>query len=312
MYPNECPKRSTPKGKNLKLVIPKSTFILLLASIMLIAAGSSQSDAKLYYENGLNSLKKKDYIRAIGDFTNAIGMKPDYGDAYYQRAQAHRGLADQMGFTSSESCLDFVRAMNLGIKEAIPGIEKGCMSECFNIKNATADPEAVLCADFSSKLLYDLPEFSEGMKHVVRLSMFNNRLTALTPRFEKLPSLVHLDLSSNKIENLGTYIASLKNLTEINLNKNEISELPYEFGNLDNLTALYMRSNQVTSMPKSIARLKNLQKLDMAFNKLSGLPLELANLKQLSELVLVGNEISAREQAKIKALVPPTCKVYFE
>jgi tetratricopeptide (TPR) repeat protein len=293
-------------------VTQRSNLVVLLAVFFLLASGSSQSDAKLYFENGMNSLKKKDYIRAIGDFTNAIGIKPDFGDAYFQRASAKNLLADQMGFTSNESCYDMVKALSLGIKEASGPIEKNCMGECFNIKNALSDPEAVLCADFSSKLLYDLPENADKMKNVVRLSLFNNRLTALTPKFEKLSSLVHLDLSSNKIEDLGVSIAALKNLTEIQLNKNEISELPYEFGNLDNLNSLFLRNNQITNMPKSIARLKNLQRLDLAFNKITALPLEIANLKQLKELTLVGNEISNREQAKIKALVPPTCKVYFE
>lgn len=294
-------------------MIPKhSLTICILSAFLLIASGNSQSDAKLYYENGLNSLKKKDYIRAIGEFTNAIGMKSDYGDAYYQRALAKIGFAEQLGFADNQSCFDLVNAMKHGISESVPVLEKSCMSECFSIKNAMADPEAVLCADFSSKLLYDLPDYAVEMKHAVRLSLFNNRLTAMTPKFEKLTSLVHLDMSSNKIENLGAQIGALKNLKEVNLNKNEIQELPYEFGGLNSLNALYLRHNQISSMPKSVARLVNLQRLDMAFNKLTGLPLEIANLKQLKELVLVGNDISAKEQAKIKALVPPTCKVYFE
>jgi len=67
----------------------------------------------------------------------------------------------------------------------------------------------------------------------------------------------------------------------------------------------------LTTFPKSIAMLSSLETLDMALNPLTSLPVEIANLKNLKTLTLVGNEMPAKEQQKIKALLPNTT-IYFE
>ncbi|HVD98570.1 MAG TPA: leucine-rich repeat domain-containing protein [Cytophagaceae bacterium] len=284
---------------------------VFLVFVFFISSGFNQPDAKTFYENALASLNKKDYIQAISEFTNAISLKPDYADAYYHRATAKELLGKKMGFFSSEMCSDLVSAMINGKVEAIDKLEKSCMGECFDLDAAFVEPEIVYCADFSSKLLIDLPAGSEKLAFLVKLNFFNNKLTTLSDKFGKLDRLISLDLSSNKITSIPAVVGKMTRLRELNVSKNQIATLPYEFGNLKQLKLLNMRQNALTTVPKSVATLSSLETLDLAFNKLTSMPIEIANLKNLKTLILVGNEIPVSEQKKIKALLPNTT-VNFE
>lgn len=279
--------------------------------VLLTGATFNQPDAKSFYENGIASLNKKDYIQAIGEFTNAISVNPSFADAYYYRAQAKDLLGKAMGFQSNELCFDYVTALSLGKADAASKLEKSCMGECFTVEGAFDEPEIVLCADFSSQVLTDLPEKSEQLTNLVRLNLFNNKLTTLSDKFGSLTKLVALDLSSNKLTEIPAVIGKLKNIKELSLNKNQIKELPYEFGELKHIKTLNLRQNGLTSLPKSVAQLTSLENLDLALNPLTTLPLEITNLTNLKTLILVGNEMNAKEQQKIKALLP-NCKIYFE
>src|SRR6185312_17338388 len=75
---------------------------LLIIVLVVGASAFNQPDAKMYYESGMANLNKKDYIQAIGDFTNAISLNPNYADAYYHRAYAKDLLGKKMGFASTE------------------------------------------------------------------------------------------------------------------------------------------------------------------------------------------------------------------
>jgi hypothetical protein len=280
------------------------TFFLIL--IFIVSSGFNQPDAKTFYENALTSLNKKDYIQAISEFTNAISLKPDYADAYYHRATAKELLGKKMGFFSSEMCSDLVSAMINGKVEALDKLEKSCMGECFDLDAAFVEPEVVYCADFSSKMLKDLPAGSEKLAFLVKLNFFNNKLTTLPEKFGTLDRLISLDLSSNQITSVPSLIGKITRLRDLNVSKNQIASLPYEFGNLKQLKLLNMRQNGLTTFPKSVATLSSLETLDLAFNKLTSMPLEVANLKNLKTLILVGNEIPVSEQKKIKALLPNT------
>ena len=288
----------------------KRLLALLLFNIFLGTA-FTQPDAQSYFDLGMKDLKSKDYVKAIGDFTNAVSMRANYAEAYLQRAKAKIMLGEEMGFENSESCSDLVTAMRYGNKEAIDLLEKHCMGECFDNKTAFLEPEMVYCGDFSNKVLADLPTQTNTLNNIVKLNLFNNKLTKLSENFSPLYTLVSLDVSSNNIALVSPAISKLTMLRELNLNKNKITELPFEFGNLDNLRFLYLRSNYITDLPKSIARLKNLETLDLSLNKLSTLPLEIANLKNLKTLNLVGNDIPKDRQAIITKLLPNT-KIYFE
>ena len=50
--------------------------------------------AEGYYGRGVTYYASGEYEQAIADFTQAIGMDPDFVEAYYDRAIAHRNLGD--------------------------------------------------------------------------------------------------------------------------------------------------------------------------------------------------------------------------
>jgi hypothetical protein len=283
----------------------------LLICVLFFSTAFTQPDAQTYFDSGLNSIRSKDYIKAIGDFTNAVSIRVNYAEAYLQRAKAKILLGEAMGFVNSEACADLVMAMRYKNKEAGALLEKHCMGECFDNKSAFMEPEIVFCGDFSNKVLSDLPPNTNSLSNMVKLSLFNNKLTKASEKLGALYSLVSLDLSSNKITEVSPEISKLSSLRELNLNKNMIELLPVEFGNLDELRFLYLRSNMIIELPKSVARLKNLETLDLSLNKLSTLPIEIANLKNLKTLILVGNDIPKPKQEVISKLLPNT-KIYFE
>jgi len=270
--------------------------------------GSSfnQPDAKTFFESGMSSLNQKDYIKAIGDFTNAISVNPKFGDAYYYRAYSKELLGKKMGFFSSELCADLVYSMVYGKDDASEKLEKLCTGECFNIESAFVEPELVYCADFSSKILTDLPDGIDNLQFVVKLNMFNNKLATLSQKWAYMDKLISLDLSSNRITMVPAVLGKMTRLQELNLNKNQIESLPVEIGSLSTLKTLTLRQNALKSIPASLCSISTLENLDLALNMITSLPAEIGNLKNLKTLVLVGNEIPAKEQQRIKALLPNT------
>ncbi|MDX2194947.1 MAG: leucine-rich repeat domain-containing protein [Cytophagales bacterium] len=285
-------------------------YISLLA-LLHITTAFTQPDAQTYYESGMKAAKSKDYIKAIGEFTNAVTMRANFADAYMERAKAKIQLGEEMGFVNSEACSDLVLSLRYGHKDAANMLEKYCMGECFDTKNAFQDPEMVFCGDFSNKVLADLPDNISQLTNIIKLNLFNNKITYFSDKFSPLYTLISLDLSSNKITQITPTISKLTLLKELNLNKNMIAELPNEFGNLQELKYLYLRSNYITELPKSVAKLKSLETLDLSLNKLTTLPIEIANLKNLKTLILVGNDIPKEKQQIISSLLPQT-KIYFE
>ncbi|MBC7450697.1 MAG: leucine-rich repeat domain-containing protein [Cytophagales bacterium] len=259
----------------------------------------------------MNSLNQKDYIKAIGDFTNAISVNPKFGDAYYYRAYSKELLGVKMGFFSSELCSDLVFSMVYGKTEAVDKLDKLCTGECFSTESAFVEPEVVYCADFSSQVLTDLPDGAENLQYLVKLNMFNNKLVTLSQKWAYMDKLISLDLGSNRIALLPAVLGKITELKELNLNKNQITELPAEIGELKNLKTLTLRQNGLKSLPTTIGNLTELENLDLALNMLTAIPAEIGNLKQLKTLVLVGNEIPTKDQQKLKALLPNT-QITFE
>jgi tetratricopeptide (TPR) repeat protein len=289
----------------------KGTKLILLVSFFFSFGNLTNQDAQSYFDHGMKSLQAKDYIQAIGDFTNAVSVRANYSEAYYYRGKAKILLGQEMGFVNSEACSDFVMAMRYGNKESSEQLEINCTGECFDLKLALQEPEIVYCGDFSSSVLSDIPNKVIELKNIVKLNLFNNKLAKFPETISSLYSLIILDLSSNNISEISPSIAKLTNLKELNLNKNKLHELPYEFGNLENLRLLNLRSNYITEIPKSISRLKKLEVLDLSLNKISVVPLEIGNLKNPKELNLVGNEIPKEKRDILVKLLPNT-KIYFE
>lgn len=284
---------------------------LSVFAILFFGSAFNQPDAKSYYENGMNSLNQKDYIKAIGDFTNAISVNPEFGDAYYYRAYSKELLGVKMGFFSSELCSDLVYSMVYGKTEASEKLDKLCTGECFSIESAFVEPDVVYCADFSSKILTDLPDGIENLEYVVKLNMFNNKLVTLSQKWAYLDKLISVDLSSNRLTLIPPVLGKMTELTELNLNKNQIAGLPDEIGNLKHLRTLTLRQNGLKALPVTIGNLTELENLDLALNMLTSIPAEIGNLKNLKTLVLVGNEIPVKDQQKIKSLLPNT-QITFE
>ena len=288
-----------------------NSFKTILVGLFFVCSAFNLPDAKTYYNTGVQNLNNREYIQAIGAFTNAISLNPDYADAYFYRAYAKDLLGKKMGFSTTELCSDLTIALRLGKLEAADKLEKSCMGECFNMVTAFEDPEVVYCADFSSQQLKDLPPATDHLKYLTKLDFNDNILGTVTPRLSSVQTLVSLNLSGNNISTVPGNIGNLAHLRELYLNKNSISTLPLEFGKLSHLKILTFRQNKLTELPKSIAQLHNLETIDLAFNQLTTLPLEIANLKKLKTLTLVGNEIPVKEQQRIKALLPNT-EIFFE
>jgi hypothetical protein len=271
----------------------------------------AQTTPSDFFNLGKKALNEDDYITAIAEFTHVLSMDPENGEAYFLRAKAKNDLAKQIGFSDTELCHDLVNALNYGMLDAMDLLEENCMGFCFTMKNAFYTPENVFCADLSSSVLNELPQNLEQLSQLVKLNLYNNKLTSLSDDITTLKHLVDLDLSSNKLTSLNPNISKVQYLHLLNLNKNELRTLPEDFGNLENLKVLYLRNNYLEQMPRSITRLKNLKVLDLSLNQISSLPVEIANLENLEELILVGNKIPPSEQKKITALLPD-CTIYFD
>jgi tetratricopeptide (TPR) repeat protein len=86
-------------GLNLVYPIAAALFIFLFAKFMKV--DESPSDLRVdflsatrCYNRGVTSLGRKDYDRAIADFTDAIRCNPKYAFAYYNRGVAYLGKKD--------------------------------------------------------------------------------------------------------------------------------------------------------------------------------------------------------------------------
>ena len=77
-------------------------------------------DATVYYKSGVASLGKLDYTKAIGDFTEAIRLDPNYTHAYTNRGAAHSKKGDY-----AEAITDFTEAIRLDPNDALAYFNRG-------------------------------------------------------------------------------------------------------------------------------------------------------------------------------------------
>ncbi|MCH8317283.1 MAG: leucine-rich repeat domain-containing protein [Bacteroidetes bacterium] len=289
----------------------KSLLTVLVIIINIALESIAQSDkSKTFYTSGISKLNSKDFIQAIAAFTSAIGLKPDFADAYYQRARAKKLLAESVGFHNNEPCYDLVEALTFGNTAAFTMLESECMSECFHLKSAFFEPEIVFCADFSSKILYGLPENSKKMINILKLNLYNNKLAQFPEAISNFKNLIFMDISSNKLTSLSQAIGNNTKLKGLNLNKNQLTTLPDGIGKLKHLQHLFLRNNNLKNIPAAIGNLHSLVELDLAFNELTSMPGEIVTLKKLTTLNLVGNPLNHVEKKKIKDSLPG-CTIYF-
>jgi Leucine-rich repeat (LRR) protein len=286
------------------------TYSFFIFSLIILSGFSQTKSAEEYYKEGVQKIKSKEYLGAIGDFTAAISLKKDYADAYLERANAKMLFAESKGFENLEYCSDLINAANFGSNNAKLLMHNNCTKQCMSIEMAFFEPELVFCADFSNKVLYDMPKGSNHLLNLVKLNLFNNKMVNIPPVLGKLTALTYLDFSSNRLVTLDNTICKLTFLRDLNLGKNQITTISENIGELKDLTHLYLQNNEIKTIPKTIGKLEHLEILDLSHNHIENLPQEIINCKKLKTLILVGNDFSAKEQNKIKSLLPGA-NVYF-
>ena len=84
----------------------KKLFLILLIAPMV---GFGQT-AKEYFNSGYNKAEAEDYNGAINDYNKAIGLDPNYSDAYINRAISKYYTNDLNG-----ACEDANKAKSLGL-----------------------------------------------------------------------------------------------------------------------------------------------------------------------------------------------------
>lgn len=284
--------------------------VLCFCIPMFICSFSSDPDAESLFKSGEKNLANKEYIKAVQDFTAAISLKPDFGKAYLFRAKAKMLFHQQMASNGMEFCFDLIQALQLGEVESELLLRDACDDQCFDAEKALIEPDIVLCADFSSKILTEMPEGSENMENLFKLNLFNNRFSHVSSTFSKFPALLVLDLSSNRVQSIDPSLGKLQNLTELNLSKNQLSSLPDEIGELKKIKHLNLHGNQLVDLPATLSKCKELEHLDLSNNKLSAIPEEILLLKKLKTLKLSGNTLDKKTQKTISESLYNT-EVYF-
>ena len=288
-----------------------SKIILFLFLINTSVCFSQEESAQKYYDLGILNLKKEQYIEAVANFTNAISLKPNYKEAYFERGLAKEKLAQAIGYQSTEPCQDFAQALNLGELRSVKMIKDFCISECFNLNNAFFQPEFVFCADFSNKVLTELPQDAYNkLVYLTKLNLFNNRLIEIPAGFIDFNLLISLDLSSNRITRINNMIGSFKYLEELKMNKNYIKTVDFGISGLKNLKRLELKRNNLTTFPVHFLKLKQLEYLDLSENSIIELPENIGELSNLKVFRLLGNEIPKKEQKRIENELP-NCQIYF-
>lgn len=280
-------------------------FLSLLFSLLFIAAGKPTQDPEYHYRQGVKHIEDKQYLAAIRDLTQAISLKRDYGDAYYQRAVAKKLLSQQNGYLSMELCYDLILAMDNGNSEASSMLLENCSIECYGSEAAFLDVEKVFCGDFSSQKLKFLPVDMPKLHNLVLLAAYDNALTSLPKNLSELEHLLLLDLSNNKLRRVDE-VFKLSQLVELNLPENAIDALSPEVQSMKALRVLNLRNNYLMDLPTELADLQQLENLDLSYNELSHIPEALFKLKNLKALNLFGNDLPEKEIAKLREALPNT------
>jgi tetratricopeptide (TPR) repeat protein len=98
------------------------TYILIIVTVLISIAGYSQTnDVRFYLESGLEKQVLQDHRGAIQDFTKAIELDPNKGEAYFGRGLAKIQLGDK-----NSGCLDLSKAGELGYEHAYGAIKRLC------------------------------------------------------------------------------------------------------------------------------------------------------------------------------------------
>jgi len=88
-----------------------SLAIMLLGATCAVPSAKDANAAKDHFDQGKTFFRKKEYGKAIKEYGKAIGLKPDYTEAYSSRAWAHYYSSG-----NSKAIEDFSQAIRLDPK----------------------------------------------------------------------------------------------------------------------------------------------------------------------------------------------------
>ncbi|XP_059287529.1 probable LRR receptor-like serine/threonine-protein kinase At3g47570 isoform X2 [Lycium ferocissimum] len=149
----------------------------------------------------------------------------------------------------------------------------------------------------SCKLKGVIPEEVGNLTGVIKMILFNNKLTGHIPKaVQGMLNLQELYLQSNKIEGtIPTVICNLKHLGALDLSGNRFSgSVPPCIGNVTSVRQLYLDSNRLSSrLPASLGSLQDLIEFNVSSNLLIGkIPSDIGNLKVATLIDLSKNDFS--------------------
>lgn len=223
----------------------KKTTPIVFAAFLWLGIAATPPPADEPYQAGVAKLEQQQFLAAIGSFTEAVSLNPNHADAYLQRANAKKMLAQQQGYTDTEHYADLLQAARLGKAQALAAISDGFAGACVSGLHTDLKADEVFCLDISGANMKTVPAQVAGFTDLVRLNVSGNRLANLDAVFASNQSLVFLDARQNKIRNLSANVAKLRFLRELNLSDNELSALPTEIAQLKNLEILNLSGNLI-------------------------------------------------------------------
>jgi len=102
--------------------------IILLTGLMLVLSiATFAQTAAEWNKQGVEHSKKFEYKQAFECFTKAIELKPDFAEAYYNRATVWFELPAN-AYPNTDGCVDLKKAKSLGFKVKDDVMKKfGCL-----------------------------------------------------------------------------------------------------------------------------------------------------------------------------------------
>ena len=160
--------------------------------------------------------------------------------------------------------------------------------------------------DLSENQITTLPVGSTGWRRIEKLDLSNNKLSELPYIMKSLRRLKYLDASYNRIKVSPIALVGMRSLNYLDLSHNNIMIIPSGIGNLKKLTKLNLSHNKIRVLHNRFGNAANLIELNLSNNQIKSLPPKMSKLKKLKFLNLENNPISAKEQERIKKMLPKT------
>ncbi len=102
------------------------------------------------------------------------------------------------------------------------------------------------------------PEIGQ-LKHLYRLTIYNQPIRSLPPEIGQLEQLGELYVCNTLLENLPSEITNLYQLSSLNLSFSNLDKLPPEIGQLQALESLKIQGTLIEDVPPTLLQIKGLQ-----------------------------------------------------